>query len=135
MLEGREWHKVESASLAAIEQLKAVAPVPLPQGYLSFLLFSNGGEGPLPVQPFWICLYPAEEVMQIEQNGTFREFFPELFVIGGNGGGEAIALDLRGTEPYPLVAFDMINIDLSESVQTIAASFDAALELIGHDEQ
>lgn len=73
--------------------------------------------------------------MQIEQNGTFREFFPELFVIGGNGGGEAIALDLRGTEPYPLVAFDMINIDLSESVQTIAASFDAALELIGHDEQ
>jgi hypothetical protein len=58
-----------------------------------------------------------------------------LFVIGGNGGGEAVALDLRGTEPYPLVAFDMSNVDLSESVRTIAPSFDEALKLIGRDEE
>jgi hypothetical protein len=135
MLEGREWHKVEGASSAAIEQLKVVAPVALPESYLSLLSISNGGEGPLPVQPLWLCLYSAEEVVQIEQAGTFREFFSKLFVIGGNGGGEAVALDLRGTEPYPLVAFDMANINLSESVQTIAPSFDAALELIGRGEQ
>jgi hypothetical protein len=134
VLEGREWHQVGGASAAAIAQLKAVAPVTLPESYFSLLSFSNGGEGPLSVPPLWFCLYPAEEVVEIEQAGTFREFFPNLFVIGGNGGGEAVAFDLRASEPYPLVAFDMTNIDLAESVQQIAASFDAALELIGRDE-
>jgi hypothetical protein len=75
VLEGREWHPFEGASFAALEQLKATAPVALPQSYLSLLSFSNGGEGPLPVQPLWLCLYPAEEVVQIEKNGGFREFF------------------------------------------------------------
>ena len=135
MLEGREWHQVEGASAAAIAQLKAIAPVRLPDSYYALLSFSNGGEGPLPVQPLWFCLYPAEEVVEIERAGTFQDFFPNLFVIGGNGGGEAVAFDLRANEPYPLVAFDMTNIDLEESIQQIAASFDAALELIGRDER
>ncbi|MEO6215204.1 MAG: hypothetical protein ABIO86_04175 [Sphingomonas sp.] len=38
-------------------------------------------------------------------------------------------------EPYPLVAFDMANINLAESVWPIAPSFDVALELIGRDDQ
>ncbi|KAB0265146.1 SMI1/KNR4 family protein [Microvirga brassicacearum] len=97
--------------------------------------FSNGGEGPLSVQPLWFCLYPAEEVVEIAQAGTFREFFPNLFVIGGSGGGDAVAFDLRASEPYPLVEFDMTNIDLAESVQQIAGSFDEALALIGRDER
>lgn len=134
MLEGREWRRVGGASPAAIEHLKAIAPVALPASYLSLLAFSNGGEGPLAVQPYWLCLHPAEEVVHIEQSGILSEYFPKLFVIGDNGAGEAVALDLRQTEPYPLVAFDMTNIDLSESIMTIAASFDAAMELIGHDE-
>jgi hypothetical protein len=135
VLQGREWHKVQGASPAAIEQLKVAAPCSLPESYLSLLSLSNGGEGPLPVQPWWLCLYPAEEVVQIEQAGTFREFFSKLFVIGGNGGGEAVALDLRGVQPYPLVTFDMINTVLQESVLIIAPSFDAALYLLGRDEQ
>ena len=133
MLKGREWYQVEGASVAAIAQLKAVAPVRLPESYFSLLSFSNGGEGPLAVRPLRLCLYPAEEVAGIEQAGTFREFFPNLFVIGGNGGGAAVAFDLRAGEPYPLVEFDMTNIVLAESVRQIAPSFDAALELIGRD--
>jgi len=134
VLEGRDWHKVAGAPPATLAQLRTIAPVPLPESYLSLLAFSNGGEGPLPVQPLWFCLYPAEEVIEIERAGSFREFFPNLFVIGGNGGGEAIALDLRRGAPYPLVSFDMTNIDLAESIWPIALSFDAALELIGVEE-
>lgn len=133
MLQGREWHKVDGASADAIAALKSVAPVALPESYYALLSFSNGGEGPLAVQPLWFCLYPAEEAAQIERDGIFREFFEGLFVIGGNGGGEALAFDLRETEPYPLVTFDMTNINLSESVRPIATSFDAAMELIGRD--
>lgn len=135
MLQNREWRKVDGASTEAIAALKLVAPVDLPESYYSLLKFSNGGEGPLAVQPLWFQLYPAEEAAHIERDGTFREFFKGLFVIGGNGGGEAVAFDLRENAPYPLVAFDMTNIDLQESVRTIAPSFDAALELIGRDDQ
>jgi hypothetical protein len=134
MLEGREWRNVEGASSDAIAALKAIAPADLPESYYSLLAFSNGGEGPLAVQPLWFQLYPAEEAAQLERGGTFREFFEGLFVIGGNGGGEALAFDLRGSEPYPLVAFDMTNINLAESIRPIASSFDAALELIGRSE-
>ena len=87
------------------------------------------------VQPLWVQLYPAEEAAQIERDGTFREFFEGLFVIGGNGGGEAVAFDLRQHAPFPLVAFDMTSIDLQESVIPIAPTFDAALDLIGQDDQ
>lgn len=134
MLDGREWRKAPGASLDEIAQLSAVSPIRLPESYLQLLRFSNGGEGPLAVQPLWLQLYPIKEVIWTETSSTFSEDFPKLFAIGGNGGGEAIALDFRGPEPYPLVSFDMTNIDLSESIQTIATSFDAALELIGRDE-
>ena len=135
MLEDREWHKAEGASAEAIALLRSIAPVDLPESYFSLLSFSNGGEGPLSVQPLWFCLYPAEEVAQLERDGTFRQFFGKLFVIGGNGGGEAVAFDLRESEPYPLVSFDMANTNLAESVWPIAPSFDAALELIGREGQ
>ena len=60
-------------------------------------------------------------------------FFPKLFVIGGNGGGEAIALDLRTATPYPVVVFNTCNIDLAESVYPLAASFDALIPMIGRN--
>lgn len=135
VLQDREWRKVEGASAEAIVALKSRAPVHLPESYYSLLSFSNGGEGPLAVQPLWFKLYPAEEAAQIERDGTFSDFFEGLFVIGGNGGGEAVAFDCRGNAPYPVVAFDMTNIDLLESVRLIAPSFDVVLDLIGRDDQ
>ena len=135
LLKGRVWRKAEGASDAAMASLRQAAPAVLPESYYSLLFYSNGGEGPLPVQPLWIVLYPAEEVAEIARQGTFDEFFSGLFVIGGNGGGEAVAFDLRTAEPYPLIFFDMTNIDLAESIRLIAPNFDAALDLIGREEE
>jgi len=87
----------------------------------------------LPVQPLWFCLYPAAEIAQIERDGTFKEFFPSLFVVGGNGGGEAVAIDLREPTTAPVVSFDMTNIDLKESVRHIANDFEAFVDLIGKE--
>ena len=61
VLQNRAWHKVDRASADAIAMLKSLAPVDLPESYYSLLTFSNGGEGPLAVQPMWFQLYPAEE--------------------------------------------------------------------------
>lgn len=130
-LEGREWRKNDGASEATIEKLGIVSPFVLPQPYLALLAFSNGGEGELPVQPWWFVLDSAEDVIETEQGGTFKEFFPEFFVIGSNGAGEAIAFDLRSSGSRPIVAFDMINTNLDESVLPIAPDFDAFVEMIG----
>ena len=127
----REWHRAPGASLTALADLRSASPVPLPAAYLDLLAFSDGGEGPLPVQPLNLCLYSAKEVIEIEREGSFHEFFPGLLAIGGNGGGEAIALDIRGGEPWPVVYFDVTNIDLDESVQPLAPDFDAFLDMIG----
>jgi hypothetical protein len=57
---------------------------------------------------------------------TFQAFF-----FGCSGGGEYIAFDLRGTSPWPVVAIDMTNIDLSESVQVLAQDFSTFMEFVG----
>jgi len=133
MLEGRDWSGTNGASPAAVNLLRSVAPTDIPSGLIELLHHTDGGEGPLPVQPLWFCLYPAAEIAQIEREGNFKEIFPDLFVIGGNGGGEAIAIDFRESGMSPVIAFDMTNIDLKESIVKIADDFDAFLELIGKE--
>lgn len=131
MFAGREWFKNDGASAEALDRLAAVAPFQLPQSYFAVLRYSNGGEGPLPVDPWTFCLDPAEFATETEQSGTFREFFPGLFVIGSNGAGEAFALDARSPESLCVVRFDMTNCDLAESVIRMAPDFDSFLKLVG----
>ncbi|HET6941115.1 MAG TPA: SMI1/KNR4 family protein [Sphingomicrobium sp.] len=131
MLDGREWFKNEGASEEAISRLSAVAPIPLPASYLTLLQYSNGGEGPLPIDPWNFCLDTAEMAADTEQNGKLKEFFPNLFVVGTSGGGEAIALDANVAPPHPVVQFDMTNCNLAESVHRLAPDFESFLDLVG----
>ena len=52
-------------------------------------------------------------------------------MIGSNGGGEFVAFDARTPGPLAVVAIDMTNIDLDESVLPIASDFNAFIDLIG----
>jgi hypothetical protein len=52
-------------------------------------------------------------------------------MFGGNGGKEYIAFDLRGSQPWPVVAIDMTNIDISENVMFVARDFQAFLSFVG----
>ena len=131
----REWHGNPGASEEAIALLVAAAPVRLPKGYLALLSESDGGEGPLPVQPFKIVLNSASEVVKDYQDGTFEEFFPGLFVVGSNGAGQGIAFDTNHGDPGPIVYFDMTNIDLSESIVLLVKDFDLLMGMIGLEGQ
>ena len=131
LLSNRTWFKVPGASAESLSRLRAVATVELPEEYFDLLLFSNGGEGPLPVAPYNFCLDSAEYAAEHNANSRDAESFPEFFIIGGNGAGEYIALDLRGPKPLPVVAIDMTNIDLSESVVLIATDFPSFLAIVG----
>jgi hypothetical protein len=130
VLEGRDWYRVDGAPPGDIEALKRTAKKALPESYFALLAHSNGGEGPLATSPFQFQLDPALVTMQQIIDDTFAQFFPGLVVFGSNGGGEAIAFDTRGDAPFPIVAFDMTNNDLDESITPIAPDFDAFLDLV-----
>lgn len=102
----------------------------LPVDYFDFLRFSNGGEGPLSVQPMWLILDDVDTVAQALRDKAFEEFFPGLIVIGSNGSGEGIAFDFRENAVSKIVYFDLVDIDLDESIQPLAPSFHDLLGLI-----
>jgi len=74
----------------------------------------------------------AEDALKYKAARTYEEYFPIFFIFGSSGGGEYVAFDLRGgSPPWPVVAIDMTNIDLDESVDPIAADFKSFLEHVG----
>ncbi|MBK8036735.1 MAG: SMI1/KNR4 family protein [Verrucomicrobiaceae bacterium] len=127
------WHGNSPAAPAALEALCRIAEVELPEDYLSFLAFSNGGEGPLGIEPGYIVVDSAEDAASQQEEKIFAEFFPGFFKFGGNGAGEMFAFDLRGSKPWPVVMIDMTNCDLKESVIQIADNFQQLLRNIGFE--
>jgi hypothetical protein len=107
------------------------AGVELPNEYLDLLAFSNGGAGPISVSPYYFCLNSAEDATSYKIAKTYEEFFSGFFIFGTSGGGDYIAFDLRGSKPWPVVAIDMTNIDLSESVEPVVKDFSSFIALIG----
>lgn len=118
------------ASSAAISNLVVACPVTLPESYIELLKQTNGGEWSLAVQPYTLSLDKVESVVQAIAEGTYSEFFDGFVIIGSDGGGELVALDTRGEEPWSVVALDMTNINLDESRFQIASSFDQLLGLV-----
>ena len=131
----RIWQGCPGASEEALRALREFAGAELPDEYYDFLSFSNGGEGPLSVQPYHFCADSAEDAKENKRAQIYEEFFPGLFVFGSNGGGEYIAFDLRSSKPWPVVAIDMTNINLDESVLFIADSFHSFLAMVGLESQ
>ncbi|WP_324750427.1 SMI1/KNR4 family protein [Sphingomonas sp. LY54] len=130
MLEGRDWYRMEGASVQAIEALRATAPDELPESYVQLLMISDGGEGPLPVSPFNLCLDPAREVIaRIADGNHAQPAFDGFLIFGGNGGGEYFAFDMRLGAPWPVVAIDMVA--GRESAEVVASNFDRFIDLIG----
>ena len=124
------WRPALPAGEAALTALREQAPAPLPAAYFTQLAVSNGCEGDLGVEPGWIAMWPCEEVMSSNAGYSVPEFLPGFFGFGSNGGGELLAFDLRGEEPYPIVMVPFIGMDPKEAVR-IARSFDELRALIG----
>lgn len=132
MFEGRDWFAVPAAPQELLDKLKQVAPVELPASYYQLLAFSDGGEGPLPVNPFNLCLDASNQVTEAIRTKNYGQ--PDLadfVVFGGSGGGEILAFDLRGVAPWPIVTIDMVV--GAASAEQVAPDFDAFMELIGRE--
>lgn len=84
-----------------------------------------GGEVGLCASPYYLCLDSAESALDYWLSGTYTK--QDVFVIGGNGGGELIAFDLGEAAENRVVCFDPISPD--DSTQVIAENFKKLLEL------
>jgi hypothetical protein len=100
---GGIWQPAPPASETALAALREQAPTSLPAAYLAQLAVSDGGEGDLGVEPGWIAVWPCEEVISSNAGYSVPEFLRGFVGFGSNGGGELLAFDLRGEEPYPIV--------------------------------
>ncbi len=129
----RDWHPAPKATEASLARLVAASPIELPSEYLRFLAYSNGGEGPLGLQPYYFQIDSADEAALALEDHRHEEFFPGFVIIGSSGGGEYVGLDVRGSSPWPVVALDMTNSNLDESVLVIASSFAAFIDLVGKE--
>lgn len=95
----------ESETLSVIKRL--------PNDYIDFLKFSNGGEGFIGNE--YLILYKIEELEGINKDYEIAEFDSDLLIIGSNGGSEAIALDFVDNKTkYVLIPFLFDRNDIIE---------------------
>ncbi len=121
------------ASLEAIEHLREQIPSQIPFGYLDLLAATEGGEAALPVAPYNCYLDVATTVLTGGAEAWRRRWLEEgFFIIGGNGGGELLAFDLRTQGEPPIVAIDMVA--GSESAMMVAPSVEAFAAMLGREE-
>ncbi|HEY9110102.1 MAG TPA: SMI1/KNR4 family protein [Roseateles sp.] len=127
-----DWYGHPGASGETLEQLRRHIPPQVPGGYLDLLATTDGGEGALPVQPYNCCLDNAATVLAGLTEAWRRSRLDEgFFVIGGNGGGELLAFDLRKPGLPPIVAVDMVV--GAESAMDVAPTVDAFAAMLGHE--
>jgi hypothetical protein len=118
------------ASADQIETLKAICPIDLPTSYLALLAESDGAEAGLSVDPLWLVIYDANEVIEIATSGAFAAHFPGYFLFGGSGGSDAFAFDTSSDGTGKIVTIEVGATEETAKIRPVAGSFDALLALI-----
>ncbi len=76
----------------------------LPTEYIEFLQSFNGGEGFVGEE--YLVLHKAEDLVKVNKDTEVELFDPNIFIIGGNGGGEFVAINFKeNKEVYILIPF------------------------------
>src|SRR5215469_12709328 len=108
------------ASAQALSALMAALAKPLPDGYTAFLRRANGGEGFIGER--YVRLWRAEELIGINRSYKVAQFFPDMFFIGTDGGGEAYAFKASGNDA---AVFEAPFLGRPSDARTIADSFES----------
>ena len=109
------------ASRETLASLKTAAN--LPDAYLAFLQRANGGEGF--VGERYVQLWKAEELVEANRAYKTAEFFPSLFFVGSDGGGEAYALHLSDRDS---TVFEVPFVGMPNDARVIASSIEEWLQ-------
>ena len=130
LLKDARWNTRQPASPAVVDELAHASKRQLPEAYLALLLYSDGGEGELSVEPGWLQLWPAAEVMKYNKIYEVDKALPHFFGFGSNGGGELLAFDLRDRGSCRVAMIPFVPMTESEAI-VIAENFEAFVRAIG----
>jgi hypothetical protein len=105
---GRDWTPKPPAEPEEIAELRTLVPFVLPPEYVDLLRYGDGGYGELDAPPLYFCMDSIAETVEHNEVWRTEGEFQSFWFIGGNGGLESIAFDLRTGPPYPIVMIDCI---------------------------
>jgi hypothetical protein len=128
----RKWTRQQPASEKAITQLCRDAGIELPQLYLDFLRWSNGGEGEFGIRPGWFQLWPAEEVLESHRGYAVPELMPGFFAFASDGGGDLFVFDTRGDQPWAILCVDACSLDVRDTF-LVGIGFESFIIQIGRE--
>ena len=128
------WDREKPAPSHSIENLVSKSGLQLPEDYLDFLRLSNGGEGELPVDPYWFQIWRAEEVLKLNERYQVNSYVPGFFAFGSNLGGEMLAFDTRKHGSWPVYMIPFITMDESDA-KKVASDFLSFAQLLGIEEK
>jgi hypothetical protein len=98
---------LDAAALHAIQHAEQRLGVQFPGDYIDFLLRSNGFVGYTP-RGADISLDPVQQLAALNEAGGRNQYFPDIVIIGSNGGGTAYGFTRRrGAVEY--VRFDFVD--------------------------
>jgi hypothetical protein len=112
----RDWQRFSPAQPESLRALKDAYQIELPTDYLAFLSQTDGGEGELPVQPFWFQIWPSDKVVEYNKGYEVKDNLPGFFGFGSSGGGELLAFDTRQGKPWKIVAVPFIPMEAEEAI-------------------
>lgn len=130
MLQARDWSSKPPATERELAEIREVLPSTLPPLYFDLLAETNGGDGPLPVNPYNFCLDASVTVLDAFRSRNYdRPDLDGFLVFGSDGSRELIAFDMRSGLPGAIVALDVV--EGPESAEAVATNFDEFVGMIG----
>jgi len=105
------------ASEDSIRALKNNCEWDLPADYLSFLRLSNGGDGELGIDPGWFQIWPAEEVLPLNEGYEIHTNIPGFFGFGSNGAGELLAFETRAPHSGAVYMIPFVAMEESDAIK------------------
>lgn len=94
------------AKKESIYDVQKMANISFPMEYIEFLLFSNGAEGK--IGNSYLVLWPLEQLEERNEGSGFKQYSPDFYAFGSDGGNEAYAFDKR-TSQFQIVQTPMIG--------------------------
>ena len=127
-----KWNKKAPADPRLVQNLVDSVTEELPEEYLALLLYSDGGDGKLGIEPGWFQLWAAAEVQVLNKSYEIDKYLPGFFGFGSNGAGELLAFEIEYGKPWKIARIPFISMSAMEAVM-IANDFEEFIRTIGQD--
>lgn len=96
-----------------LDDAESKLEIRFPDQYINFMLESNGLEGKIGNSSY-LVIWPAEQIVILNEEYAVNEFTPGLVYFGSDGGGMAYAFDKRDGE-MSVVEFPFESIDIKDT--------------------